>query len=83
MLLQRFHLYCQRIDDAGNMARYYALSIQPTLLGEVAVVRCWGGIGARGGEKLDLFSTETEGATHFSRSRSSQAIEGLPTGEKR
>ena len=57
MLLHRFYLHCQRIDDARNMARYYTLSIQPTLFGEVAVVRCWGRIGARGGEKSDLFAS--------------------------
>ncbi len=38
------------------MARYYALSIQPTLFGEAAIVRCWGRIGKRGGEKSEVFS---------------------------
>ena len=43
-----YRLYCLRIDNARNMARYYTLSIQPTLFGEV---RYWGRIGTRGGEK--------------------------------
>ncbi|WP_246665029.1 WGR domain-containing protein [Neorhizobium sp. P12A] len=58
-------LYWQRIDRAKNMARYYALAIQPTLFGEVAVVRCWGRIGKGGGEKSDIFNTEREAAAHF------------------
>jgi len=33
-----FQLYCQRVDASKNMARY-ALSIQPALFGETALVR--------------------------------------------
>lgn len=58
MSKQSFHLYCQRIDPAKNMARYYALSIQPTLFGETSLVRCWGRIGARGQEKVHVFAEE-------------------------
>ncbi|WP_105422330.1 MULTISPECIES: WGR domain-containing protein [Neorhizobium] len=60
-----FRLYCQRIDATKNMARYYALSMQPTLFGEIAVVRRWGRIGSRGGEKTEVFATEREAAMHF------------------
>jgi predicted DNA-binding WGR domain protein len=65
MSLYPFHLYCQRVDRTRNMARYYALAIQPTLFGEAAVVRRWGRIGSRGGEKTDVFATEREAAMHF------------------
>lgn len=65
MFHYRFQLYCQRIDASKNMARYYALSIQPTLFGEVAVVRAWGRIGKRGGEKSEVFPTEREAASRF------------------
>ena len=37
-----------RIDAARNMARFYDISLQPTLFGEVALLRRWGRIGARG-----------------------------------
>lgn len=47
------------------MARYYLLAIQPTLFGEVAVVRRWGRVGSRGGEKSEVFATEREAAIHF------------------
>ena len=37
-----------RVDPRQNMARFYGIAIQPTLFGEVSVVRCWGRIGTRG-----------------------------------
>ncbi|MEZ2127883.1 MULTISPECIES: WGR domain-containing protein [unclassified Sinorhizobium] len=67
MALYPFQLYCQRTDQARNMARYYALSLQPTLFGETAVVRAWGRIGKRGGEKSEVFATEREAVSHFLR----------------
>lgn len=65
MTLYRFQLYCQRIDQTRNVARYYKISIQPTLFNEVAVVRYWGRIGTKGGEMLELFIDEREAACHF------------------
>ncbi|MGP2490117.1 WGR domain-containing protein [Mesorhizobium sp. PUT5] len=49
-----------RIDPARNMARFYLLSLQPTLFGEVSVARNWGRIGT-GGRCLVEFHT-SEGA---------------------
>ncbi|UXN57757.1 WGR domain-containing protein [Phyllobacterium zundukense] len=65
MALYPFKLYCQRVDASRNLARYYMLSIETTLFGEAAVVRAWGRIGSRGGEKRDVFSTERDAASHF------------------
>lgn len=65
MALYPFRLYCRRIDATRNMARYYAISIEPTLFGEVAVVRLWGRIGKSGGTRSDLFQSEREAATYF------------------
>ena len=42
------HLDLVRIVPSENMARFYGIALQPTLFGEVAVVRCWGRIGTRG-----------------------------------
>ena len=42
------HLDLIRIVPSDNMARFYGIALQPTLFGEVAVVRCWGRIGTRG-----------------------------------
>ncbi|MDQ0323040.1 putative DNA-binding WGR domain protein [Pararhizobium capsulatum DSM 1112] len=47
------------------MARYYSLAIEQTLFGEAVVVRYWGRIGKRGGEKRDVFRTERDAAVHF------------------
>lgn len=60
-----FQLHCQRIDASKNMARYYLLSIQPTLFGETSLVRCWGRIGTRGQEKVQLFSDRQQAVSVF------------------
>lgn len=65
MTLYTFQLYRRRVDQTKNMARYYTLSIQPTLFGEAAVVRCWGRIGRAGGEKTELFDSERDAMVHF------------------
>jgi predicted DNA-binding WGR domain protein len=41
-------LVLERRDDSRNMARYYVLSIEPTLFGEPALIREWGRIGSPG-----------------------------------
>lgn len=38
-----FHF--RRVDVARNMARYYSLLLQPTLFGDMSLVRNWGRIG--------------------------------------
>jgi predicted DNA-binding WGR domain protein len=47
-------LVLERRDERCNMARYYVLSIEPTLFGDVALVRQWGRIGSPGRRRLDL-----------------------------
>lgn len=47
-------IYLRRIDPSRNMARFYALSIQPNLFGGSSVVREWGRIGSRGQCKVEL-----------------------------
>lgn len=48
-------LYLERIDPNRNMARFYAMSIQPTLFGELSLIRNWGRIGATGRNKIETF----------------------------
>ncbi|WP_411036307.1 WGR domain-containing protein [Shinella sp. BYT-45] len=50
----------RRIDAARNMARFYLLSLEPTLFGEVAVLAHWGRIGTRGRQALSLHATLAE-----------------------
>ncbi|HEY1780426.1 MAG TPA: WGR domain-containing protein [Roseiarcus sp.] len=38
-------LVLERVDRTKNMARYYVLSVEPTLFAESSLVRRWGRIG--------------------------------------
>ena len=62
------HLH--RIDHSANMARFYAIALQPTLFGEVSVIRTWGRIGTQGQVKLETFPTV------FAAKRQAGLIEG-------
>jgi predicted DNA-binding WGR domain protein len=55
-------LVLDRIAAAGNMARYYVLSIEPTLFGDAALVREWGRIGQGGKRRLDLYADDRQAA---------------------
>ena len=48
-------LVLERVDPAQNMARFYVLSIEPTLFDDVALAREWGRLGSRGRRRLDLY----------------------------
>jgi predicted DNA-binding WGR domain protein len=47
-------LVLERVDRARNMARYYVLSVEPTLFEDFALVRRWGRIGGAGRARIDL-----------------------------
>jgi predicted DNA-binding WGR domain protein len=47
-------LVLERRDSHRNLARFYVLAIEPTLLGDSALVREWGRIGTLGRRRLDL-----------------------------
>jgi predicted DNA-binding WGR domain protein len=55
-------LVLDRIAAADNMARYYVLSIEPTLFGDAALVREWGRIGHGGKRRLDLYTDDRQAA---------------------
>ncbi|TAA63956.1 WGR domain-containing protein [Shinella sp. JR1-6] len=57
----------RRIDAVRNMARFYMLSLEPTLFGEVAVLRHWGRIGTRGRQALNLYPSLAEAETVLAR----------------
>jgi predicted DNA-binding WGR domain protein len=65
MIAQPYHLYVERIDAARNMARYYTLSIQPTLFGEASLLRSLGRIGCRGQQVVHLFQDERQAVSLF------------------
>jgi predicted DNA-binding WGR domain protein len=43
-----------RIDRRRNMARFYTLSIEPTLFGDLSLTRRWGRIGTAGRQMIEL-----------------------------
>lgn len=65
MLSQPYQLYVERTDKARNMARFYAMTIEPNLFGEVSLTRRWGRIGARGQMKVQHFARERDAVAVF------------------
>ena len=65
MIAQPYHLYVERTDLTKNMARYYAMTIEPTLFGDCCLTRRWGRIGARGQEKIHHFQREEDAVQLF------------------
>jgi predicted DNA-binding WGR domain protein len=53
-------LVLRKLAPEQNMARYYVLSIEPTLFDDVALVREWGRIGMRGRRRLDLYADHVQ-----------------------
>ncbi len=70
------HLYIERRDPARNMARFYALSIEPTLFGDVCLTRRWGRIGTRGQMKAMSFPHEDEALAQFGKIQRQKASRG-------
>src|ERR1700721_922423 len=50
-------LVLERVDRSKNMARYYVLSVEPTLFAESSLVRRWGRIGSAGRTRIDLHAS--------------------------
>lgn len=65
MISQPYNLYVERSDITRNMARFYAMSIQPNLFGEACLTRRWGRIGTAGQTMSHHFETEREAVVLF------------------
>jgi predicted DNA-binding WGR domain protein len=65
MLAQPYQLYVERTDRAKNMARYYAMSIDANLFGELCLTRRWGRIGSRGQTLIHHFEREQDAVSLF------------------
>ena len=52
------HIVLERIDAVRNVARYYVLSVEPTLFAKHTLIRRWGRIGSADGERLQFFGGE-------------------------
>ncbi|PYE94858.1 putative DNA-binding WGR domain protein [Rhizobium sp. PP-F2F-G38] len=53
-----YRLHLERCDPSRNMARFYALSLEPSLFGEIVLVRRWGPIGSAGRSRVEFFADE-------------------------
>ncbi|MDS7598452.1 WGR domain-containing protein [Agrobacterium tumefaciens] len=65
MVTQRYQLYVERTNRAKNMARFYAMSIEPNLFGQTSLTRRWGRIGTRGQMIVHHFETENDAVELF------------------
>ena len=57
----------RRIDSSINMARFYMLSLEPTLFGDVAVFRHWGRIGTLGRQAATFHASMAEAESMLER----------------
>ena len=53
-------IYLTNIEPPRNMARFYALDIEPTLFGQRALVKNWGRIGTAGRSLRVAFAREAD-----------------------
>lgn len=60
-------LHLRRIDAARNMRRFYVLSAQPTLFGEMSLMRNWGRIGTNGKTMVQTFDGSADAIEAFGR----------------
>jgi len=58
-------LYVEREDISKNMDRYYAMSIEPTLFGDICLTRRWGRIGTHGQAMEHHFKCEEDAVGLF------------------
>ncbi|UWU19597.1 WGR domain-containing protein (plasmid) [Rhizobium sullae] len=65
MIAQPYQLYVERKDHAKNMARFYSMSIDANLFGELCLTRRWGRIGAKGQTLIHHFEREQDAFALF------------------
>jgi predicted DNA-binding WGR domain protein len=73
---EREPLYLRRVDDSRNMWRFYKLCLQPTLFGEVMLVRNWGRVGTNGQVKFETFEAAEDAEKAMNRIERSKRRRG-------
>jgi predicted DNA-binding WGR domain protein len=53
------YLVLDRLDLSCNMARYYVLSVEPSLFGDATLIREWGR-GRPGQTRIELYETQSK-----------------------
>lgn len=67
----------RRSDPARNMHRYYMLDVQPDLFGAWCVIREWGRIGSRAGQRRTVpYPTHGEAQAALERQRRAKLRKG-------
>lgn len=56
-----------RRDPAVNMNRFYIVSLEASLFGDHAVLRCWGRIGTKGRSLIELHEGREEAVRRMTR----------------
>lgn len=69
-------LILHRLDPTVNMARFYALSLENSLFGDILLVRRWGRIGTHGRVRFDWFDSSAEAAIELTRIATVKARRG-------
>ena len=59
--MHQFHIHLARTDCARNVARFYELSLDRTLFGDLVVIRRWGRIGTLGRSRQEPVQSEIHG----------------------
>jgi predicted DNA-binding WGR domain protein len=65
MIAQPYRIYVEREDASRKMARFYAMSIELNLFGDICLTRRWGRIGSRGQAMQHSFATERQAVELF------------------
>jgi predicted DNA-binding WGR domain protein len=58
-------LILERRDPSQNMARFYRLAIEPSLFGDMTLIREWGRIGRTGRRCIELHENYARAAEAF------------------
>lgn len=59
--MEQFRIHLTRSDPGRNIHRYYELSLDETLLGDLVVTRRWGRIGSLGKLRQERVDTKMKG----------------------
>ena len=70
------YLVLDRCDPTCNMARYYVLSIEPSLFGDATLIREWGRIGRPGQRRVQLYENQSGAIEALSAHRLEQLVKG-------
>lgn len=69
-------LVLHRVDPSVNMRRFYTLSLENSLFGDILLVRRWGRIGTHGRVRFDWFDNPADAANELTRIASVKARRG-------